>query len=532
MIKNIEDLPIFKAVGLKNVKTDRDAFIFSNSDGSDERVTYQMLFDNCNRVARALVKAGVAKGDTFSILMRNHPEFLYALFAGLTIGAIAVPIDPRSKERKLSFQILNTKSKGIILAGDMLESVEEIKSDIASVPVIGITYKKHHGVPDKGKYPSLNDILANENPEPPDQALDLDFGLPTQIIHTSGTTGDPKGVVLKANRYMLYSLLGNGVWQYKDDDIPYTGLSMTHGNAQSVTIIPTIAKGITAVVGEKFTKSRIWDICRKYGCTTWSSLGGMLSGIYNEPVKPNDGDNPVRVVISAGTPRAIWETFEKRFNVKVHEWYGAVEGGFAHNPPGGPIGAFGKPLEQFMEMKVVDENDNDCAPGELGELISKMKMGNTEVNYLGKKKESEEKTRGGWLRSGDICHRDENGFFYFDFRKGGGLRRQGDFIQPDLIEKIIGEHDSVSEVCVYGIPTSSGAPGESDIVAAIMPFEGKDPDIASLKSLCLATLERNSVPSFFQIVDEIPKTVTEKPLERVLRENFKPDAKNVIRIQV
>ena len=530
MISKMEELAIFKTIGLKEIKPDKDAFIFCNSDGSDERVTYKQLFDNTNRLARTLVKAGIGKGDTFSILMRNHPEFLYCLFAGLSIGAIAVPIDPRSKERKLSFQINNTKSKGILLADDMIENIEEVKEDITSVPIIGIAYKKHHGVPDSGKYPSLNEILAIESPDPPDQTIELDLNLPAQIIHTSGTTGDPKGVVLKANRYMLYSVLGSMIWQYKDDDIPYTGLSMTHGNAQSVTIIPSLAKGITAVIGEKFTKSKIWDICRKYGCTTYSSLGGMLSGIYNEPPKTNDADNPVRVVISAGTPLAIWEAFEKRFNLKIHEWYGAVEGGFAHNPPGGPIGSFGKTLELFMEMKVVDDHDNECAPGDKGELISRMKTGDTEVNYLGKKNESKEKTRGGWLRSGDICHQDQNGFFFFDFRKGGGLRRQGDFIQPDLIEKIIGEHESVSEVCVYGIPASSGAPGESDIVAAIAPFEGKKPDIESIKKLCMDVLERNSVPSFFQIVDEIPKTVTEKPLERVLRDSFNPNAKNVLKI--
>lgn len=533
MMHKIEDLPIFKAVGLKEVKPGKDAFIFYNPDGSEERITYQALFDNSNRMARTLVTKGIGKGDTFSILMRNNPEFLYALFGGLTIGAIAVPIDPRSKERKLSFQILNTKSKGIVLTSEMLSSLEEIKGDISAVPIIGVAYKKHHGVTDAGKYPSLNEILNIEKSDPPDQAIDLDLGIPTQIIHTSGTTGDPKGVVLKANRYMIYAMFGNLVWQYRDDDIPYTGLSMTHGNAQSVTIFPSLAKGITAVVSEKFSKSKIWDICRRYGCTTWSSLGGMLSGIYNEPVKPNDGDNPVRVVISAGTPRAIWESFEKRFNVKIHEWYAAVEGGFAHNPPGvGPIGSFGKPLEQFIDMKVVDENDAECPPDVKGELISRMKTGKTEVDYIGKKKESEEKTRGGWLRSGDICHRDENGFYYFDFRKGGGLRRQGDFIQPDLIEKIIGEHELVSEVCVYGIPASSGAPGESDIVAAISVFDDKTFDAEAIKDLCMRTLERNSVPSYFQIVDEIPKTITEKPLERLLRESFRPDANNVIKVQV
>ena len=192
-------------------------------------------------------------------------------------------------------------------------------------------------------------------------------------------------------------------------------------------------------------------------------------------------------------------------------------------------GWIGQVVEGF-QARVVDEDDNEVPPGVRGELISRMKIGDTEVNYLGKKKESEAKTRGGWLRSGDICHTDEGGFLFFDFRKGGGLRRQGDFIQPDLIEKIIGEQESVSEVCVYGIPAASGAPGESDIVAAVAPFDGNPIDIDAVKAACFAELERNSVPSYFQIVDEIPKTITEKALDRVLREQFSPNAGNVIAV--
>lgn len=154
----------------------------------------------------------------------------------------------------------------------------------------------------------------------------------------------------------------------------------------------------------------------------------------------------------------------------------------------------------------------------------------TRVDYFGKQKESDDKVRGGWLRSGDICHRDEKGFFYFDFRKGGGLRRQGDFIQPDFIERVLGEHESVSEVCVYGIPASSGSPGESDLVAALTPFPGKKVDVEALRALCRQKLERNSIPSYFQLVDEIPKTVSEKALDRALKEQFRSDAPNVIKV--
>jgi crotonobetaine/carnitine-CoA ligase len=130
-----------------------------------------------------------------------------------------------------------------------------------------------------------------------------------------------------------------------------------------------------------------------------------------------------------------------------------------------------------------------------------------------------------------MCHADADGWFFFDFRKGGGLRRQGDFIQPDYVERVIAEHPDVSEVCVYGLPASSGAPGESDLVAAVVPFPGRGIDPAGLFSLCLATLERNAVPSYIQVVEEIPKTVSEKNLDRLLKEQFNPAGGNVHRLE-
>lgn len=527
----IDNLPIFQYVGAKDIDPDKAAYIFVNDDGTDLTVSFGELFKNTNKMSGALTDAGIKKGDTFALIMRNHPEFLYALFGALSIGAVAVPIDPRSKGKKLAFQINNTNCRGIIIEDLFINAIKEVEPDIKGVPVIGIAYKKHHGVAISSDYPDLNSVLETKSSDLPANMTPLDFAAPAQIIHTSGTTGDPKGVVLKADRYMIYAMLGSLIWQYQPDDILYTGLSMTHGNAQSVTVIPSIGAGITAVVSERFTKSLLWDICRKYGCTTFSLLGGMMSGIYNEPPKQNDNDNPVKKVISAGTPRAIWTDFEKRFNLVIHEWYGAVEGGLAHNQPGtGPVGSFGKPPEELIEMKIVDENDNEVAAGARGELISRMKSGDTKVEYYGKKEASEKKTRGGWLRSGDICHCDKDGNFYFDFRKGGGLRRHGDFIQPDYVEKIIGEHESVSEVCVYGIPALSGAPGESDLVAAIAPFGGKTVDTDAVTSLCMEKLEKNSVPSYFQIVDTVPKTISEKALYRVLKDEFAPDASNVIKL--
>ena len=529
MQHDINQLPAFRAMGANIGEPDKTALVFVNKDGSANEITYKDIFENVNRLSHALIKSDIGKGDRFVILMRNHPEFLYALFAALSVGAAAVPVDPRSKGRKLAFQINNTQSKGILIEDDFLESYEEVKADLTGSPIIGVNYKSHHQVPVNADYPALNEILASGNTGFPDGTGEPDLNAPAQIIHTSGTTGDPKGVVLKGDRFFIYAIMADAIWQYQPDDILYTGLSMTHGNAQSVTVIPALAKGIRGVVSEQFTKSRIWDICRKYGCTSFSLLGGMMAGIYNEPPQPNDRENPVRKVISAGTPKAIWRDFEDRFDVKIHEWYAAVEGGLAHNPPGfGPVGSFGKPPEGMIEIRIVDEQDNDVAPGERGELISRVLSGKTEVSYHGREKASEKKTRGGWLRSGDICHQDENGFLYFDFRKGGGLRRQGDFVQPDLVEKIIGANKTVSEVCVYGIPAASGAPGESDLVAAIAPYDGQAVAIDEIRDVCKKELERNCLPSYFQLVDAIPKTISEKPLDRILRDAFDVKNDNVI----
>ncbi|MFZ5650669.1 MAG: AMP-binding protein [Bacillota bacterium] len=512
-------------------KPDFPVLTFENGNHPDEVLTYKDIFENGCRLAQALLKSGIGQGDTFALAMRNHPEFVYSMLAASMTGAVLVPIDPRSKEEKLQYQLSDSGARGIIFSNELAGQVEPVLKALPDLKVIGILYKPGFEEPVRNDYTNLNEILSGHNPGLVEQ-VKSDPRVPLEIIYTSGTTGNPKGVRIAEDRLATYSALAKMVWQYREDDVLYTGLSFTHGNAQAATLVPALFLGIRAVFSRSFTKSRIWDICRKHGCTTFSLLGGMMMGIYSEPARENDGDNPVRMILSAGTPASVWETFERRFNLQIHEWYGAVEGGFAHKPPGaGPIGSFGKPLPGLMEMKVVREDDTECDPGETGELICRMAQGETRVDYHGNQKASTEKTRGGWLRTGDMCHRDADGWLFFDYRKGGGLRRQGDFIQPDYVEKVIAEHPDVSEVCVYGIPAASGAPGESDLVAAVVAFAGRSIDPKSLFDACVRGLEKNSVPSYIQVVDEIPKTISEKHLDRVLREQFSPGAGNVFSFQ-
>jgi len=527
--RKAEGIMAFDMMTKAEEKPDFPVLTFENQPHPDEVLTYSNLVLKGNRLACALKRSGIGRGATFSVVMRNHPEIVLATYAASALGAIIVPIDPRSKGKKLRHQIQDSRSKGVIFAAEFMESMEEALSGLPDVKVLGCLYNAEFGIGVDSRCPDLKEIL--EGPEAPTQQPGMhEPNDPFMIIYSSGTTGDPKGVLMRASRLQAAPLLAQLVWQYKPEDRLYTGLSLTHANANVVTLFPALCLSIPAVISRRFTKRRIWEVCRHYGCTTFSLLGGMMMGIYADPARPDDGENPVRMVLSAGTPLSIWEAFEKRFNVRIHEWYAAAEGGFAHNPPGvGPIGSFGKPLEGMIEIKVVREDGSECEPYEIGELISRMVTGETKVEYYGKMEASKEKTRGGWLRSGDMVHTDEEGWLYFDFRRGGGLRRQGDFIMPEYVEGVLAEHPDVDDVCVYGVKAASGAPGESDLVAAIVPPEGQSPDIGGILARCLAGLEKNSLPSYIQVVDEIPKTASEKKLDRVLREEFDPGKENVFK---
>jgi crotonobetaine/carnitine-CoA ligase len=501
-----------------NEAPDKVIFTFEgwSSGIPDEVVTFGSLWENAAKVAQEFVKQGLRPRDSVAIFMRNHPEFLYGIIGASICGAVFVPIDPRQKGDKLRYQLTHAECKAVLTSTDLLPQLEEVLPQVPGIRLILAT-QRPGGPPPTGKLVrSYQEVLREPlRAEPEQRVTDMDH--PIQVIYTSGTTGDPKGVVAEVGRWTATGGMIGAVFGYTTDDRLYTGLSLTHGNAQVVTFLAGLYNEIPAVFSPRFTKSKIWDICRRYGCTTFSLLGGMMAAIYAEPRRPDDGDNPVRFVLSAGTPRAIWEDFEQRFNVRILEWYGAVEGGFAFKPIGqGPIGSFGRPIPGLMEMKIVDESDNECPPGVTGEMISRVAGSETKVEYLKNPEASAAKTRGGWLRSGDMCYRDAEGWLFFSHRKGSEIRHNGEFIQPDFVQKVIAELPEVTDVYVYGIPAKSGAPGEKDVVAVVVLVEGSTFDPAAFFRACGRQLERNQLPSYVQVLKEIPKTASEKPIDRFL----------------
>lgn len=496
--------------------------------GTVETRSYKELYRNGNALAAFLLEQGMKKGDRFAVLLRNHPEIVEALVAASITGCVMVPIDPRTKGDKLAFMLGNSDCRGVICADYNAPEVAAVAPE-SPLQWSLLLNSENSGIIGDG-LPGLDTYFAVASQEREPVEIRSESGLDTlQVLYTSGTTGDPKGIVKPNAAFAVGGKLLPVLLGFTEDDVLYTGLSLTHGNAQFFTLAVSLAAGIPSVYSRKFSKSKLWDTVRRHGCTVFNLLGGMTAAVYSEAPKANDADNPVRMVVSAGMPAAIWEDFSKRFDLNLFEVYGAAEGGLFWNNGSGPAGSFGHLNENpIHEARIVDADGNDCAAGVSGELIWRNRDDSAVVvEYLNNPQASAKKTADGWFRTGDIVHTDSDGWLYFDYRDGGGIRRNGDFINPGFVEKAIAELDAVDDVFVYGVPAASGAPGEKDVVAAIVARNANNFDSKALFRACRTSLESNFVPSYLQLVDEIPKTASEKPQERFLLERFAVDAEGV-----
>lgn len=486
----------------------------SAGDCRIERRSYATLWSNGQALARALLRQGLEPGDRLALMMENHAPFVDAMVASAIVGTVLVPIDPRTRGRKLRYLLDFARCRSALAGSYCRDAIAEVRADVPALEWVWHVDE-----------PSFAQRLEAAGPELP---IATRMDTPMLLVFSSGTTGDPKAFVATYERYATKGTELRRQFGIRDDDRMYTGLSLTHGSAQNMSLGISLYHAIPLVFSRKFSKSRLWRIVADFECTTMVLLGGMFAAIYAEPPSPQDRAHRIRLVVSAGLPAALWEAFARRFGVSILEFYAATEGGLTLNPPGvGPVGSIGKPPPTLV-ARVVDEEDRDCPPMVPGEMIFQRADGSPPtVEYLGNPRASAEKVRGGWLRSGDLGYRDRDGWLYFASRKGYEIRRNGEFLSPGFIQKEIAEHPDVSDVFVYGVPIEGGVAGERDVVAAIVLREGARWDLDAMLAYCAARMEANAVPRYFQLLDEIPKTASEKPLEGVLLGGFDRSAPNV-----
>ena len=488
--------------------TPEKVFLFSEPDG--RQFTYAEFDQAVNRTAALLASHEVTKGDVVSLLMPNSAEYIIGYFACWKLGALAGPVNSLLKEHETVFVIDNSEAKAILIHSEFHERLEKIRKDLPHLKSL-ITFDDEAEATRDFKDEELRVVeIAKDN-----DAI---------IIYTSGTTGKPKGCLLTHGNVIANARQISEWLRFTNTDRLLTIMPLFHMNAVSVTTMSALYAGGSTVISPKFSASQFWKIISDYHVTSFGSVATMLSillNAYSNGVPEGLKTDQLRFAMcgSAPVPAEVMKRFEDTFNCSVVEGYGLSESTCrsTFNPPGERRrpGSCGLPIGN--EMKVFDDNDEEVADGELGEIV--LRGENILKGYYKNPEATAIAFRDGWFHTGDIGYRDQDGYFYIVDRKSDMIIRGGENIYPREIDEVLYQHPAIAAAATIGIPDPLY--GE-DVAAFVVPKEGMKPSEEELISYCQERLADYKCPKSIRIVRDIPKGPTGKLLKRELAKQFGP----------
>jgi crotonobetaine/carnitine-CoA ligase len=473
----------------------------------DDEIPWREFVDHIYAMAGGFWDAGIRTGDRVALMMGNCPEFLYTYFALNFMGVGVVPINVAQRGEALAYILNDSGASTIVIDEWLLEHFLAVRDHVPGVRLLVV-----RGAPPAtaGDAATVAAWLAAGRGRPP---IDPQAGTPADnILYTSGTTGPPKGVVNRginpANIMKLWEPAG-----VQPGETVYTSLPLFHGNALGVTTLGAIVLDYKLALGERFSASRHWDDCRKYHAVEFNTLGAMIPILLKQPERPDDADNPVRVVLSAACPAYAWRPFEERFKLRIIEWFGMVDApGFLLNRTG-KVGSMGRPLPGFA-FRVVDDEDRDLPPGKVGELVFRQTEGDAPAFYYGKEEATAAAWRNGWFHSGDLAWMDEEGDFYYGGRKKASMRRRGDNVSAWEIESVVNQHPKVLESAAHAVPAELG---EDEIKVAVVLKPGQTVTPEEILDFCQGKMAYYAIPRYVEFRDSLPKTGTHRIEYSVLK---------------
>ena len=481
----------------------------------DDPITLEEFNTRINQAANGFLELGVKHGDKVAIMLPNNPEFLYVWFGLNKIGACEVPVNVALKGQGLAYQMVQSDCVALVADLQYLDRLEGVAGDLEAIRHIVYTDSAAtvSPLPSWPGFEHLNyaEFSARSQESP---GVEVHYSDLASILYTSGTTGVSKGVMF--SHHYWYDIWAESVRysRYTEDDVLYTGLPFFHGNAQGITVGPAILADAKAVIVGRFSASRLWDDCRRWECTEANYIGGIIPILLKQEPRDDDGDNPVRLMVGAAAPADEWHEFHERFNTKLLEVYGMTECYCCLvSPYDEPrAGSCGKAITGW-DVRIVDDDNNECKPGSLGEFIARSNkhfVGTT--GYYNKPEATLDLFDNGWIHTGDLGRMDEDRYFFFVDRKKQAIRRRGENISSFEVESVISSHEAVLESCVVGVPADVG---EEEVKAVVVFKEGQSVSEEELIRWCEPRMAYFAIPRYIAIRLALPKT----PSERV--EKFK-----------
>jgi crotonobetaine/carnitine-CoA ligase len=482
-----------------------------------DRFTFSDMNRRANRVARRLRDAGVGKGAGVALMLSNHPRFLDAFFAIQKLGAFAVPLNTELVGDGLSYILDHSEVRAVVCDDETAFKVAAVRSQLPRLEHVWVNAAEappNHAIPEHMM--SFAELERGRVDDGDDLGLDPPRDVPSLLLYTSGTTGPPKAVVTLHGQQRVKSigLLANLL--YDKSDKLYTCLPLFHANALLLTVMQALWIGIPLHLVKRFSASRFWREVALSGATQFNTVGGMIPILLKTPPSPYDRAHSVKRVLSAACPTDAWEPFEQRFGVDIWEAYGAVDGAGVtiFNAGDGPVGSLGRPA-RAVRWRLVDDRGVDVRQGDPGELwVLVGDKTESEIAYWKDEKASREKVVDGWLRTGDLMQADAKGYLYFVGRNTDSMRRRGENVSAYEVEKVVDAYPDVLESAAFGVPSPVG---EQDIMISVVPVEGRTIVAADLLRFLRASLPKYAVPSYLDVVRELPKTGT----HRVIKGNLK-----------
>jgi fatty-acyl-CoA synthase len=499
-----------------------------------KRATYAEIARNAERLAAALTKLGVQEGDRVGTFCWNQQEHLEAYYAVPCMGAVLHTLNIRLPGAQNAHIINHAEDKVVIVDSTLLPLLAPLVPELKTVEAFvvigeGDASGLSDGSPSAASVHRYDELLAAE--EPGFAWPDLDERAPASMCYTSGTTGDPKGVVYSHRSTFLHALttISAAVTGATERDRILTFVPMFHVNAWGIPFASFLSGASLIFPGPHMTPEPICRLIREERATLASAVPTIWAGILQHGEQHEVDLSSIRLGTSGGAaiPQTLMEAFQEKYGVRIIQGWGMTEtspiGGLAHPPADVEIGSpeeitwrmkSGR-LAPGVEMRIVADDGTEL-PWD-GESVGEIEVRGPWITGAYHRDPAPEKFDDGWLRTGDIGFVDDRGFFQLTDRSKDVIKSGGEWISSVELENLLAASPDVLEAAVIGIPDPKWTERP---LAVVVRRPGSDTAPGALAQFLSGKVAAWQVPENWTFVDEVPKTSVGKFDKKVLRAQF------------